>query len=307
MKYHLLPCIFIALTLSVSVLAQQASKAPAADNKKPSEAASSKAAPELPRTLPPKVDRNRMQLLANKTEPDSQLWLQQGQQKFLSIYHPNNQHPGKGALLILHDDGQHPRWPDTIETISATMPDYGWATISISLPDLKPAARPETDASNTIEQQAIGRVMAALDYLRTQGLLNVILVGSGTGAPRGANLLQSLPAPEPTPEGTTAARAIAALVIINDNNPSELATLSPNFNDASMPILDVYFGNQETTIAAAKRRKQMANRQKMATYRQIRLSELNGMLSLGENRLSKRIRGFIERHAKGVAKPLRVL
>lgn len=320
MKYYYL-CGLLATLLVIpshSSLAQEqqnngADKAPpkAATKNKAPDAADDKKIAQAPviRAKLPRVDEVRMRLLAQKTELGSQIWLQQNQQQFLSIYHPNNQHPGKGALLILHDDGQHPRWPDTIETISATMPDYGWATLSISLPDIKPsktkkpANQSDTSLSQT-EQQAVARIQAALDYLGTQGLLNVILVGSGSGAPRGANLLQSLPSPGPTPEGTKAARAIAALVIINDNNPSELTSLSPNFNDASMPILDIYFGSQETTLAAAKRRKQMASRSKMKTYQQIRLAELNGLLSLGENRLSKRVRGFIERNAKGVAKTL---
>lgn len=308
---NLTSILIISLLSASSLLAAQDAKdndpdpAPAKDA---AQAAASPAAPDnIERAKTPVPDQQRMNILADNTDTEHQVWLQDPQGKFLSLYQVSNLHPTKGALLILHDNGQHPRWPDTVDTIAATLPDYGWTTLTISLPDSKTAHEQDDKSSQQIEAAAIARMQAALNHLSSQGLLNVILIGSGTGAPRGAQLIESLPKPPPTPKGTKASRPIAALVIINDKNPADAKLLSAGFSDPTMPVLDIYFGQEENGSNAAKKRKRLAGRQQMKTYQQIHLAELNGVLSLGENRLSKRIRGFIEKHAKGVAKPLKAL
>jgi len=307
-RSNLLPILIISLlSISPFTAAQDAKDNDPAPAKAAAQAANPAAPVNIERAKTPAPDQQRMKLLADNTDTEHQVWLEDPQGRFLSLYQASNLHPTKGALLILHDDGQHPRWPDTVDTIAATLPDYGWATLTISLPDIKTAREQDEQGSQRTEAAAIARMQAAINHLGSQGLLNVILVGSGTGAPRGAQLIESLPKPPPTPEGIKAARPIAALVIINDKNPTEAKLLSAGLSIAEMPVLDIYFGLEETSLNAAKMRRRLAGRKQMKIYQQIRLAELNGVLSLGENRLSKRIRGFVEKNAKGVAKRLKAL
>lgn len=48
----------------------------------------------------------------------------------------------QGGVLILPDDGQHGHWPDVIAPLREYLPEYGWTTLSISLPDTPAAQRP---------------------------------------------------------------------------------------------------------------------------------------------------------------------
>jgi hypothetical protein len=46
----------------------------------------------------------------------------------------------QGGVLILHDNQQHGHWPDIVAPLREYLPQYGWATLSIELPDT-PARR----------------------------------------------------------------------------------------------------------------------------------------------------------------------
>jgi hypothetical protein len=41
----------------------------------------------------------------------------------------------QGGVLILHDNQQHGHWPDIITPLREYLPQYGWATLSLELPD----------------------------------------------------------------------------------------------------------------------------------------------------------------------------
>jgi hypothetical protein len=56
----------------------------------------------------------------------------------------------QGGVLILHDDQQHGHWPDIVAPLREYLPQHGWTTLSIELPDIparKRIARPDLTAA----------------------------------------------------------------------------------------------------------------------------------------------------------------
>ncbi len=68
--------------------------------------------------------------------PESQQrWLTDSQGEFLALYQPQNRAQPMGAVLIVHDLGQHPDWPHVVRPLRQGLPDQGWHTLSIMLPE----------------------------------------------------------------------------------------------------------------------------------------------------------------------------
>ncbi|MBU6952821.1 DUF3530 family protein [Hahella sp. HN01] len=94
----------------------------------------SEPAPQRKPALNPQVS---MLLSLAKDLPGSQvLWLngKQGDASaMLALYKPANVAEQQGAVMLLHDRGQHPDWPQFIHSLRNELPDEGWHTLSIAL------------------------------------------------------------------------------------------------------------------------------------------------------------------------------
>lgn len=313
--------------------------------------------------------------LAREIDPELLLWLGEGDDRFLSVYHQAWRPLADGAAIILHDDGQHPRWPHTSKILSDSLAKHGWTTLSISLPPSlsakvpkrPPAAiatqgdNPETDeqtpasgdpenepnqakelgqteeqtatnsgdsarASNDItgqqspensqeidaelldpESQAFDRLMLAYEYLRQQGLLNIAIICEGKSLVRATKMISAIPLPPPSNPQAKVAKPIAALIGIAADHKTpqgESFNVAKSIAELDLYVMDIYFDDSEESQKMAARRKAEAQRAGLAVYRQQRLPLSSGKLSQGENSLSKRVRGFLNRYAKGRAKKL---
>jgi len=72
---------------------------------------------------------------------------------FYGLYLPEGSGTPQGGVLILHDDQQHGHWPEIVAPIREYLPLYGWATLSIELPDI-PARKRILRQLTRIEQPA---------------------------------------------------------------------------------------------------------------------------------------------------------
>ncbi len=166
-----------------------------------------------------------------------------------------------------------------------------------------PMAQGSSDASMPelkipAEDIAIARLEAAINYLHQQGQFNIVLMGSGVGALRAVCFLKDVP----KTEQTTQSRLIRSLIMINARNrlPLDSRQLQKCLDTPEMPVLDIYLGIEERDQQDAKQRLKYARRSGYQIYQQLRLPEMASNTMLGENRLSRRIRGFMETHAQGV-------
>jgi len=360
--------ILLSLTLSFNtgVFAQAQDPEPAPETETSAESAIDTQAPYR------STEERDMKLLASRLSPDAAVWLGQGDEEFLSIFEPDHTGQPYGALLIIHDEGQHANWPHNIGIIRKTMPEYGWATLTISLPkpDYRPiqARDPETTATpnepkengeatnpketpkdetpkdetqdlynsdtgevsnvndtlpNTDDTDKIGkaetppvpaeiraqtRITAAIKWLNEKGQFNIAILGDGIGAARASQFIAHV---NEENAGTDNINIIRGMIMLSPRHtipPGEVSLLE-YFNQPPMPTLDIYFGRQRYDLEAAQLRKHMARRAQFKVYQQVHLPETVALDSVnpysnnsqnGANRLTQRIRGFLQSHARGV-------
>lgn len=164
----------------------------------------------------------------------------------------------------------------------------------------KPAgsAEPAMEMKIPAEDIAVARLHAAINYLHQQGQFNIVMMGSGVGALRSACFLKEIP----EVNSTTQTRLVRAMVIINARNrlPNDDRQLHKCLDTPDMPVLDLYVGREQRDQVEARERRKYANKKNYQVFQQLRLPEMARNTMLGENRLSRRVRGFMEQHARGV-------
>lgn len=165
-----IPILFTALILTLShsaSWAQDEEKTPAppekeANNEQQTGTEEADAAPKRPERLPSSLKRERapdsedgsMKILAKHLPKDALVWLDSAYGPFLSIWQKDRSGDPKGALLIIHAEGEHPAWPNTTKPLHDTLPDYGWATLAISLPTPDKKAIPKRTLPAKVRKKA---------------------------------------------------------------------------------------------------------------------------------------------------------
>ncbi len=256
------------------------------------------------------------QIQKQQLEQGQVTWLDEGENRFFSIFMPDLSGSPKGGVIILHDAGSHPNQPEVIAPIRTHLPLHGWATIAIQLKPLKQIAdyAKQQDSTNK-------RVDMAVEYMQQAGLGNLVLLGHGSGAMAASAYLAN--EPSSTIRGFV---AISLAVLPKRNDPNNIPKLIENI---SLPILDIYGSRDLSSVTNSARDRSMAarissdqatrqkrlepymrsaqamssqqNMQGYIAYRQIRIEGASHDFRGSEAILTKRIVGWLERHAKGVA------
>lgn len=318
------------------------------------------------------VEQLREVLLQNEVK-EEEIVLIGPEQKLLALWRPQTSAQPLGAVLFLHDDGQHPDWPKTLRPPRTSFPQFGWSTLSISLPESQPSAVPprpthsapiapkgdsqttteseeksgaskdqhaeeteklmqqdsevdtqaqaiadeNTSQNNTptdqpletfdAEMEAVQRIEQAMGYLNEQGQFNIIIVAYGTAAHRALTYLERLSGGGANAgmnlkvQGKTQ-RPVRAMVLVSPRNEinHDAPKLTNLLNDKEIPILDVFFRQYFLEEQEAQVRREYTRENNFSNYFQQQLAVPDTQLDAGESPLSRRIRGFLNKHAKGV-------
>jgi hypothetical protein len=220
----------------------------------------------------------------------------------------------QGGVLILHDNQQHGHWPDIIAPLREYLPQHGWATLTIELPDeparqriarSKPTDQPslsiseEENVPTAIPEEAITlvpvqykqesqqRISAAMEYLRSKGQLNLVIIGYGIGAAWAIDYLA-----QQNKKGL-------ALVTIDampnqDNDTQMLQQLAELQN----PFLDLMQPKKSYVLKKGKARRAIMQRNQNKKYQQIITSNVASYRN-NENSTNRRIRGWLKTNAGG--------
>lgn len=101
--------------------------------------------------------------LARQLPPAEVLSLQAGDEAFMALWQPANVAEPKGLVILLPSTGESADWPRGIGPLRRSLPDHGWHTLSLSLPDSahyiapaepEPQPEPEEPASEDSEPPA---------------------------------------------------------------------------------------------------------------------------------------------------------
>ena len=280
----------------------------------------------------PDVAQKKANLLITQLQDEAIRWHDNEHGRFPVIWEPEGSGNPFGALLFIHGPGQTLDLPHAIHTLRSYLVEHGWSSLSIGMPDLDPEPVPERpvetsgaateeqnaaqnlDNANSQQNQGISnetiansRIKSAIDFLQNKGQFNIIIIAYGASAVRAANFIGTIHKKKKTKTAmqpnakAVIERPIRALVIVDtaDTGDQTGKPLPQSLNDPGLPVLDVYFGNHYIDKKAASRRKQSAQREQMESYEQVRMLEPS--IEIAEsNRLARRVRGFLNKYAKGV-------
>lgn len=141
--YRLIAISAIFFSLSAQTLAQEST--PVNNPAEPPKPAT-RLPGNTPRARIPQNEDKSMVLLAKSLPEDAPIWLTTADERFLGIWQRDRSGDPKGALFIIHAEGENPSWPNTTQPLHNTLPDYGWATLAISLPVPEQPPHPQRTA-----------------------------------------------------------------------------------------------------------------------------------------------------------------
>lgn len=215
------------------------------------------------------------------------LMLQADGNDFFAIYAPELSSYSRGAVILLHGRGAHPDWADVIHPLRTRLPDYGWKTLSIQLPIAA------ADASDWVYPElipeAFGRITAAVEYLKQQGVTNIVLVGHSLGARMGiAYLAQGVP------DELQAFVAIGLAARKDVPNDGTLGTLEK----LQLPLLDIYGSKDiDAVLQSAPARVRAARLAENQAYRQRRIDGADHFFTGLDDALLAEVRAWLGRIA----------
>jgi hypothetical protein len=131
-------CALLCLTLALPLAGRAEETAPAA----------APPADEQPAASPTRealTERSRSEAMALERQlpVSEQQHFLAGSETFLALWLPANVGQPSGAVILLPGDGETADWPKVIGPLRHKLPDAGWHSLSLSLPDPQQAPLPE--------------------------------------------------------------------------------------------------------------------------------------------------------------------
>lgn len=257
-----------------------------------SESSNTDAPAKVLRAVPYPEHARHQQLITHLTLQNRQqevVPLLAGDDNFDGLFLRERSGEAQGGALILHDIAQHAHWPSLTGPLRESLPDHGWTTLSIALPD------PNQDR-NAYDLAIRARINAGLDYLASRGQLNVALIAPGDSVVWAAGALQA------RQRATENARGLALVMIDAREHALSALTVEQVLETLDAPILDLI--TDDRSADAATRQWQQTSRlgamkrKKRQQYHQIEQSTRDT-----PERIVRRIRGWLKRHAAGTELP----
>ncbi|SDU64865.1 MULTISPECIES: alpha/beta hydrolase family protein [Pseudomonas fluorescens group] len=314
-----LPALCLSLILPCAFSVEAADPAPPATDK-PAE--------EKPAERQPLLERSQEEAAAlqRKLPAQEQQQLQAGSDTFLALWKPANSAEPKGAVIIVPGVGETADWPQAVGPLRRKLPDAGWSTLSITLPDLQgdaiaprviePAAAPKApettskDATTAqpIEQAAGGEAevaeqvvaqtseeQAKADAERVFGRIDAAIAYAEQQSARsivvlghgtGAYWAARFLSERQTPQ-------VEKLVMVDAQAPAKalppLAELTPTLK---LPTADIFYMDKALDRNAALERMQASKRLKTSAFSQVALKVLPDKKAEQEQ-LVRRVRGWL--------------
>lgn len=188
----------------------------------------------------------------------------------------------QGGVLLLHDAGAHADWPGVIGPLRHELPLHGWTTLSLQLPP------PDAE---TAAEQAQARLRAALAFMATKNIRNIVLLGHGSGALAALRYAAAN-------QG-----AINGLILVSLGEVDDPALLE----QAGVPIYDIYGSTDGMEVRRAGAQRLLDGRRlarqeggALPRYRQFVLEGADHFFSEQTDILQRRVRGWLKTHAGGM-------
>ncbi|MWV14437.1 DUF3530 family protein [Pseudomonas sp. L-22-4S-12] len=317
----------IALTLGLSLTLAQAAPAeesPPASSTAP--AADGAAADSAAGERPPLAERSveGQSALQRQLPAGEQQQLQAADETFLALWKPANVAEASGVVILVPASGESADWPQAIGPLRNKLPDAGWSSLSLTLPDLPQLPAPmttvsvtapapdaaavdapadptgavadapatdgasnETPAAPAVDPavRIFARIQAAIAFAEQQQAPAIVLLGHGDGAYWAARFLAEQKPPQ-------VRHLLSAAAVQPSGLTPALDELLPGL---LLPTGDFYYKDQAGDRSAATRRLHASKRLRHEAYSQIALKALPGNPNAEQEQLYRRIRGWLDK------------
>jgi len=220
------------------------------------------------------------------------LWSEVSGREFVMLYQGYYSEQAKGALIVLHQMGAHPDWPQVINPIRTRLPALGWATLSIQLPVLSPE-QAIADYGLTLDN-AKQRVRAAVKLLQKRGFLNIIVVGHSFGAATAAYALSN-----------NDIKGVKAFVGISMQAPQFLnprLKLLKQLEAIDIPVLDIYGSEDKSkTLREVDDRRLAAQKNANENFQQLSIEGAGHYFAGFEDVLVGRVNDWMTKKSECIA------
>lgn len=290
------------------------------------------------RVSPPETSVAQAEALANQLASGEQQQLKAGDESFLALWLPANSAEPAGLIVLVPGDGESADWPKVISPLRKKLPDAGWSSLSLTLPDPRQAeipARPTQSPATTTPEEA------PADAAAEQPAGEAAATGD---TPAAEEVAQAQPAevalPPSSHEQRVLARIEAGLTAARQQKPKRLILLGHGTGaywaarylaerkPADVPNLllvaaqaptdsaqaldeaiiglklatgDFYYKDQAEDRQAALRRMQAGKRQQHPAYVQVAMKALPGNPEIESEQLFRRIRGWLSLQPEAAA------
>ncbi len=259
--------------------------------------------------------------------------LKAGEETFLALWQPANVSAPEGLVILLPGDGETADWPEAIGPLRRGLPNSGWSTLALTLPD--PSEDPLPPRPLKTEEPTKAEPAVSPEKAQEEGPANTEQAGSAEPNTDPAPPPLSRDAIQKTQTDRVFARIEAALAFARQQKPKVIVLLGhgtgaywatqflaandpqdvrnlllvaaelpagyePALED-SLPELklatgDFYYKDQPADRDAALRRSHASKRQKHPAYIQIAMKGLPGDRATEQEQLIRRIRGWLSLH-----------
>lgn len=130
-----MPRLRASLSLAASLVIGITSWAEAADEPAPAESSATSAPVVTERPATPSRAEAMASDLVRILPAGESVSLKEGDTDFVALWRPANVGTAKGVVILLPGEGESADWPVGIGPLRRGLPDHGWHTLSLSLPD----------------------------------------------------------------------------------------------------------------------------------------------------------------------------
>jgi hypothetical protein len=224
---------------------------------------------------------------SDPTLRDQQRLLTVGGEQISSLYISQIGGETHGGVLLIPNLNMPPSQQGIINSLRNALPESHWHTLALDL----------TSKEALSEQLVNQSITAGIKFLNDEGIYNIAIIAEGVGAAQAVHFLGDL-----STEDDVKMQSVRALIIIDANNRvpgSETNTLE-KLGAIGLPILDAYSINDRSQRKLASfRKKAMYKTTGKSIYRQISLPNQVDYYRKNENHITKRIRGWMDKHISG--------
>ncbi len=250
------------------------------------EAADNETEVEEPPPPPVTAAAGTESLLDQKVPDNEKVWLPVTGGSELGFYLSEASGKANGGVVLLPKMGQHPATKgSTINDFRISLSENHWHTLALNIGDAD-------------EEKTLAFITAGINYLNQQGVYNIAILGEGLGAAQSLHYAASISNVARAPGQFAPIRAVVMIDadnMIPDNDANTLEKLSM----IRMPILDAFSSSDYQKQRLADERKRAARKKMNRGYQQIRLPPDSGAQQDVDNRITKRIRGWLDKNVAG--------